>query len=104
MHRIKIKPLSVNEAWKGQRFKTDKYKSFETEMLWKLPKLGVLKPPYKLEITFGISIQSDLDNCLKQTIDCLQKKYGINDKDIMEIHAKKVVTKEHFIEFEIIGI
>lgn len=104
MHRIKIKPLSVNEAWKGQRFKTDKYKSFETELLWLLPKMGELKPPFKLEITFGISKLSDLDNCLKITLDIFQKKYGINDKDIMEIHAKKVVTKEHFIEFDIYGI
>ena len=26
---INIKPLSVNQCWKGRRFKTDKYKSYE---------------------------------------------------------------------------
>lgn len=102
MPRIEIKPLSVNEAWQGKRFKTPKYKSYETEMLWILPKLGILKPPYKLNVTFGISTESDLDNCLKPFLDILQKKYGINDKDILEIHAKKEVTKNHFIEFEIL--
>lgn len=102
MPRIEVKPLSVNEAWQGKRFKTQKYKSFETELLWKLPKLGILKAPYKLVVTFGISTTSDLDNCLKTFLDVLQKKYGINDRDIFEIHAKKEVTKNHFIDFEIL--
>ena len=39
--RIDIKPMSVNEAWKGRRFKTDKYKGFEKEMLLKLPNIKI---------------------------------------------------------------
>ena len=35
--KINIKPLSVNKAWQGKRFKTKKYKAFETELLLKLP-------------------------------------------------------------------
>ena len=30
---VNIKPLSVNQAWAGRRFKTPKYKAFEKEML-----------------------------------------------------------------------
>ena len=29
---IEIKPLSVNTAWKGRRFKTDAYKAYEIEL------------------------------------------------------------------------
>jgi len=27
--KINIKPLSVNDAWKGKRYKTEKYKNYE---------------------------------------------------------------------------
>jgi len=35
---LKIKPLSVNEAFKGRRFKTDKYDAFIQKMFYILPK------------------------------------------------------------------
>lgn len=31
--RIDLKPLSVNEAFKGQKFKTDKYKIYQKKLL-----------------------------------------------------------------------
>ena len=35
--RIKIKPLSVNDAWQGRRFKTDNYKKYERDLMLILP-------------------------------------------------------------------
>ena len=32
-NKIFIKPLSVNECWKGKRYKTDKYSNYEDAML-----------------------------------------------------------------------
>lgn len=31
--RIDIKTLSVNEAWQGKRFKTEKYKLYQNTLL-----------------------------------------------------------------------
>lgn len=93
--RINIKPLSVNDAWKGKRFKTDAYKAYETEMLVRLPAGHLPNPPYRVHYEFGFSnTLCDLDNPVKQTQDCLSKKYGFNDRDIYEAHIRKVIVKK----------
>lgn len=102
--KIWIKPLSVNEAFRGRKFKTKKYIEFQQEMLLKLPKIDI--PEGKLEIHYKIGFSSkgsDLDNALKQLNDCLQKKYGFNDNLIYKIIAEKEITKkgQEFIEFKI---
>jgi hypothetical protein len=50
MHKIQIKPLSVNAAWKGRRFKTDEYKVYEQVLMYKLPVIEV--PEGKLRIDY----------------------------------------------------
>ncbi len=103
--KINIKPLSVNALWKGRRFKTDLYTVYEQELFYKLPKLNLdPKAFYKLSITFGFSSKnSDLSNHIKAFEDVLQKKYGINDNRIYEIHLIKEIVKkgEEFIDFEL---
>jgi len=103
--RLNIKPLSVNQAFKGRRFKTDAYKAFEKNMLMVLP-MSYKVSANKLSLTLRIGFSnkaSDLDNSFKQTIDCLQKKYNFNDSQIYEIHAYKEVVKKgsEYIDFEI---
>lgn len=102
MIKLNIKPLSVNEAWQGRRFKTPKYKEYETEILNILPnELYIPKDNIKLFIEFGFSNNaSDIDNGLKPFLDCLQKKYNFNDKNITELNVRKIkVLKglEHII-------
>lgn len=36
---LKINPLSVNKAWKGKRYKTDDYKSYEGLVLYEISKV-----------------------------------------------------------------
>ena len=107
MVTINIKPLSVNEAWKGRRFKTDKYKVYEDSVLLLLPKIKIPPPPYRLNLIVGFSNKaSDIDNILKPFLDILQKKYVINDKHIEVLHIEKqIVSKNNeFICFEIVSI
>lgn len=104
MIKLKIKPLSVNEAWQGRRFKTNKYKAFEKEVLFLLPNIDI--PPQKWEINYEVGysyLLSDIDNFLKPFQDCLQKRYGINDRDIYRITIDKRIVKkgEEFIGFKI---
>jgi hypothetical protein len=100
--KLEIKPLSVNEAWRGRRFKTDKYNDFQSSMLLILPNVEI-KSFKRLKLTFGMSnTLSDIDNPVKMTVDCLQKKYGVNDRDLIYLELHKVKTKkgEEFIQVE----
>jgi len=107
MNLISIKPLSVNQVWQGKRFKTQKYKSYEKEVLLLLPMIKVPEPPYKVYYEFGMSSSlSDWDNPIKPFQDILQKRYGIDDRDIYEANVKKVKTikGQEYIKFDIIGL
>lgn len=107
MTRVKIKPLSVNEAWQGKRYKTDAYKKYERAVLLMLPKMKIPDGPLKISFTFGFSnVLCDWDNPVKPIQDIMQKKYGFNDKNIHEANVKKVkVPKGHeYFEFEITAI
>jgi len=105
MVKLNIKPLSVNQAWKGRRFKTSEYKAFERTVLLMLPrKLEIPEGPITLKLEFGFSnSNSDIDNPVKMFIDCLQKKYKFNDKRICELNIKKRPVKkgDEFINFKI---
>jgi Holliday junction resolvase RusA-like endonuclease len=102
--RLDIKPLSVNEARKGRRFKSDKYKSYERDVLTLLRPMTIPEGPLELFLEWGFSSAgSDFDNPIKPFTDCLQKKYGFNDNRIVEAHIKKVKVKKGFeyINFKI---
>jgi Holliday junction resolvase RusA-like endonuclease len=105
-NRVEIKPLSVNKAWQGKRFKTPEYTAYEKEVLLKLQPydLSKSKEPIELSMVVGLSnMASDIDNVVKPFVDILQKKYGFNDKYIFRlIVEKKLVLKgAEFIEFYI---
>ena len=105
MKKIKLKPLSVNNAWQGRRYKTVDYRAYEFKMTQCLPD-DVIIPEGLLElnVVFGVSNKgSDIDNPLKPFLDILQKKYGFNDSRIYKLVVeKKHVSKySEFVEFEI---
>lgn len=92
-----MKPLSVNEAWQGRRYKSDKYEAYEMEMLLRLPPGRLPQSPYRVYYEFGFSNrQADFDNPCKPLGDILQKKYGFNDNEIYEAHIiKRIVKRGH---------
>lgn len=95
MVKINIKPLSVNEAWQGRRFKTPAYKRYQRDVLYLLPKIMLPEPPFNVDIELGFSSKlADIDNPVKMIIDILQKKYGFNDRDIIELNIKKTLVKK----------
>lgn len=104
--RIDIKPLTVNQAWQGKRFKTDKYKDYQSKLLFMLPEtIGIIPDKIYLKLTFGVSnIGSDVDNPVKLIQDILSKKYGFNDAKIFCINATKVKTEKglEFIDFALL--
>lgn len=104
MIKLNIKPLSVNECWQGQRFKTKSYKQYEKDLLLILPKIKDLNAPFSITVSFGFSSPlADIDNPLKPFLDILQKKYNINDREVYKLTVSKEVVKKQneFIKFKI---
>jgi len=95
---LQIKPLSVNQAWCGKRFKTEEYKQYEKDCFTLLPK-EIFIPDGKLKLIIQIQLSSknaDIDNILKPFIDILQKKYIFNDKRIYRIEIEKIDVSKGF--------
>lgn len=102
---LQIKPLSVNEAWQGKRFKTPQYSKYERDLLLMLPKAKAeFSDILRIELFFGFSSAgSDIDNPVKPILDILQKKYKWNDNQIFEMNLRKCKV-EKGKEFIHIGI
>ena len=102
--KIDVKPMSMNAAYSGRRFKTKLYKAYETNCMIKMSPMEIPDGDLELHIQFGVSSRGfDLDNGLKPVIDIMQKKYGFNDNRIMSISAyKRIVPKgQEYISFDI---
>ena len=102
--KIDVKPLSINSAFQGRRFKTPRYKAYEIEVMLKLPKFKIPRAPYQIYLEFGFSSKlADWDNPVKLFVDILQKKYGFDDRDIYRAVVVKTIVKkgEEFIKFKI---
>ena len=102
--KIDIKPLSVNVAWQGRRFRSKAYKAYQQEVALKLRKITLPEPPYTLLLEFGVSNKAaDYD---KPFQDCLQAFYGFNDSQIYEgVQRKVIVPKgEEYVKFSILPL
>jgi hypothetical protein len=102
--KLFIKPLSVNNAWQGKRFRSDAYNEYRKAIKRLLPAIELPPPPYCLSFVFGFSNNaSDLDNPVKCIQDILAENYGFNDKLITELHIKKEIVAKgsEFIQFDI---
>ena len=101
---LDIKPMSVNTAWQGRRFRTDTYKKYQRDIAMILPKFEVPEGLLELWLEFGFSNSlSDFDNPIKPFVDCLQKQYGFNDRRIKRAHIEvfNVSKGEEFITFDL---
>jgi Holliday junction resolvase RusA-like endonuclease len=106
--KINEKPLSINEAFQGRRFKTPAYKEYEKGMLLNMPRAKIeTDQMLRVEFFFGFSNKaSDLDNPVKLLMDIAQKKYGFDDKMVYELNVRKCIVKkgEEFIQMGIYNL
>lgn len=102
--KLSIKPMSVNQAWQGRRYKSKQYIKYAQDINMLLRPMEVPEGYLEIYLKFGFSNKaSDFDNPVKPFVDCLQAKYGFNDKMIKRavIEVEHVMKGEEFIEFEI---
>lgn len=102
---LSIKPLSVNRAYRGRKFRTKEHDMFKKMMDKMLPtKIDIPDPPLLIHLDFGFSsASSDGDGPIKLTQDAIADKYGFNDKLIKKwiVEAFQVKKGEEFIRFKI---
>lgn len=104
MIKLRVKPLSVNEIYKGRRFRTDKYNVYIRQLMFCLPNMTIPKGKLEIEYRFGLSSKlADIDGPVKAITDILQKRYSFNDRDVFRmVINKEIVTKgNEYIEFKI---
>jgi len=99
--KLNIKPLSVNKAWRGRRFKTPEYEAWREQMGWILKNHANQKIQWcNLKIDFHIKNYgaSDVDNMIKSTLDALvEAKVIEDDRYVKSITATKHRAKEEYI-------
>lgn len=100
--KINIKPLSINNAWRGRKFKTKEYDSYIQELLYLLPKKLKINPQ-ELHFIFHLKSttyhKADLDNFLKPVLDIMVKKGLIeDDRYVNKITLEKKESDEFYIE------
>lgn len=96
---IRVKPLSINKAFKGRRFKTKASKQYDKDV--KEAIAGNKATPIKTkwyEVRYQFWLKnfgnSDYDNFIKQVQDCLVRSGFINNDN----HIKKAVIEKFRIE------
>lgn len=101
--KLKVKPLSVNKAWKGRRFKTPEYISYEWEVAVLLPKIKISGDvDILIEYHMNFAKLSDIDNPSKPLLDILVKQGLIDDdRKIWHLDQYKFQSDENFIYIEI---
>lgn len=107
MHHIPVKPLSLNHAYRGRRFKTPELDRFKRDVALLLPENIIPKGKLAICYRFGVSSKnSDVDNCVKCFQDALADFYEFNDRQIYRITVEKFDVKkgEEFCGFEIMEI
>lgn len=100
---LKFKPLSVNKAWQGKRFKTPEYKSYENVLLTLIKIQKPIKVSGLVEVYYKFYIKefsrSDVGNFEKPLTDIIVKA-GLIDDDryIVKTTLEKFKSDNNYIE------
>lgn len=101
---IPIKPISVNEAFQGRRFKTKKCKEFEESFLKVAPRKEMITGLVEIQYEFYVKNhkQADYDNLVKITQDMLVKcGYIEDDRMVYKAVIWKIPSKNEVIKITI---
>ena len=104
MPKIKISPLSINQAFQGRRFLTKNAEKYIRDVCLQLPKREMIKGWIELRLIFYVKNFGgrDVDNMCKIVQDCLtKKKYYEDDRKIARLIAEKKKSKIEGFDFYI---
>lgn len=101
---ILMKPLSINAAYQGRRYRTPTYKKYQEDMHLLLPKKKMLEGQIGVLLTFRVKYPAmcDVDNFIKPILDIIvQKGYIYDDRRVYFLQAQKGKATEDSIKIEI---
>ena len=102
---LKLKPLSINAAFQGRRFKTKECKAYCNALEMLLPRKRVDGEYYTMHLKFHLKnfARTDQDNLVKLLQDEMVKKGMISDdRKIVKHILEKFPATFDWIEWEII--
>ena len=95
---LKIKPISINAAYQGRRFKTQECKEYEKQLCLLLPfSKSTMTGEIEIYFTFYLKNykKTDISNLVKVTEDILVKRgYFEDDRKIKKMHLEKIESEE----------
>jgi Holliday junction resolvase RusA-like endonuclease len=102
---LNIKPISINAAFQGRRFKTPACNKYCKSLSLMLPSKRIEGEYYEVRFKFHIKnfALTDEDNLVKLLQDCMvQKGMMIDDRRIVKHIIEKYPSEIDWIEWEII--
>lgn len=93
-YTLPLRPMSVNEAYRGRRFKSAAYKKYAKDVGLLLAGQRWRKVPGPIEVTVELYLakpkQRDADNCVKPLLDLLVQGGVIDDdRNVWALHVHK---------------
>lgn len=92
------KPVSVNQLYRGRRFLTPLGTATKADYSYQAKKQykgAVLEGPVKVEVhVYFANAAADIDNALKGFFDSMTGLLWKDDKQIVELHAYKLIDKQ----------
>lgn len=104
---LPLKPLSINAAFQGRRFKTKECNNYCKDLDILLPDHEQIKGFVEIHYKFHLVNwkRTDGDNLIKILTDCIVKKGIIeDDRKIMKYIIEKIPSEKDIIEIEIKGL
>jgi Holliday junction resolvase RusA-like endonuclease len=101
---FKIKPLSINQAFQGRRFKTNLYKCYERDLNAIGGKFEPIKGNVEVIIEWYLKNDkmTDIDNPTKLVLDFLTKAGAYeDDRKIRELHLYKYHADQDYFKITI---
>jgi Holliday junction resolvase RusA-like endonuclease len=103
--KIKAKALSINQAYRRKRYRTKKYDTYESEVIYLISSqfVGIPKIPGYVDIIYRFYVKNwkrvDVDNLIKPLQDTLVKAGVIDDdRKVMSLVVDKIPAEKNFID------
>lgn len=103
---LPLKPLSINDAWQGRRFKSKDYNQFREDFGKVAVGSRMIEGFVRVDLVFTLTKEnyshSDVDNLIKPVLDAIvDRGYIEDDRKILELTARKQLGKDYAIELSI---
>ena len=103
LFQLQGKPISLNAAFQGRRFKTADCKQYESDVMKQLVWRPMIKGWVMIDLLFYLPASSyalsDISNLVKILEDCIVKKgYIEDDRKVVEMRTRKTRSENARVE------